>query len=117
MDAKTLIDQSARAIINQFGDNETIVYGLDTECNWGENSVRLLQVSFLALSGKQQQVQLFDLNAVGIFNPEHVPQGLRRILLMTNLIPTGRAIGTYITKIRKVFDIAIKHGLSYVDLL
>jgi hypothetical protein len=97
----------ALAVMETFGNDERVVYGLDTECCWGENDVRLIQVSFPNLNGVDHKVLLFDLNAAGIRTPGQFPDKLRQMLLMKNFIPTGRAIGTDCSRLRESYGVNI----------
>lgn len=112
-DTKEKINHAARAISNAYGKKDLVVYGLDTECCWGDNDVKLVQVSFPAISGNEQKVHLFDLNAAGVFTHRDFPSGLKQLMLQKNLIPTGRAIGTDCTRLNDTFQVRIS---CYIEL-
>jgi len=101
---------TAKAIMNDYPiieEQRTIVYGLDTECCWGENDVRLMQVSFPPVNGVEQKVYLFDFNAAKV-TKTNFPADVRRMLLHENFLPTGRAIGTDVSRIRNTMGVEIK---------
>jgi hypothetical protein len=101
------MNNTANAIMNEYDTESRIVYGLDTECCWGDNDVKLMQVSFPPVNGNEQKIYLFDFNAAEV-DKSNFPTSVRRMLMRENFIPTGRAIGTDVTRIRNSMGIAIK---------
>jgi len=109
LDSINQMTNTAQAIMNDYPtvEQKRIVYGLDTECCWGENDVRLMQVSFPPLNNVEQKVYLFDFNAAKVTN-QNFPMAVRQMLLRDNFVPTGRAIGTDVSRLRDTMGVNIK---------
>lgn len=107
LDTASKMNATALAIMNDYPEGERIIYGLDTECCWGENGVRLMQVSFPPVNGVEQKVHLFDFNAANI-GKENFPTRVKQMLLRSDFIPTGRAIGTDCTRLHDTMGVRIQ---------